>query len=63
MIRTGHADTFAIDHLPPPEQQPEFLFDRPELQFPERLNCATELLDRWVLTDRHAGLRDRKSVV
>ena len=62
MIRTGHVDTFAFDHLPPPEQQPEFLFDRPELQFPERLNCATELLDRWVLTDRQAGLRDRLCV-
>ena len=62
MIRTGHVDTFASDHLPPPEQQPEFLFDRPELQFAERLNCATELLDRWVLTDRQAGLRDRLCV-
>ena len=59
MIRTAHVDTFASDHLPPPEQQPEFLFDRPELQFPERLNCATELLDRWVLTDRRAGLGNR----
>ncbi len=43
-----HADTFARDHLPPPEWLPEFVFDRPELQFPEQLNCATELLDRWV---------------
>ncbi|ODV01069.1 MAG: 2-aminobenzoate-CoA ligase [Rubrivivax sp. SCN 70-15] len=41
-------DSFARDHLPPPEAQPEFLFERPELQFPARLNCATELLDRWV---------------
>ncbi|HET7792308.1 MAG TPA: benzoate-CoA ligase family protein [Rhizobacter sp.] len=41
-------DTFARDHLPPPEWLPEFVFDRPELQFPEQLNCATELLDRWV---------------
>lgn len=45
---SSHVDTFARDRLPPPEQQPEFLFDRPELQFPPRLNCATELLDRWV---------------
>ena len=41
-------DTFARDHLPPPEQLPEFLFELPELQFPERLNCAQALLDRWV---------------
>ncbi|MDE1949571.1 MAG: AMP-binding protein, partial [Burkholderiales bacterium] len=41
-------DPFARDRLPPPEQQPEYLFDLPGLQFPPRLNCATELLDRWV---------------
>jgi 2-aminobenzoate-CoA ligase len=43
-----HVDTFARDHLPPPELLPEFVFDRPELQFPAELNCAAELLDRWV---------------
>jgi len=45
---TAHVDTFARDHLPPPEQWPELLFDRPELQLPERLNCAAHLLDLWV---------------
>lgn len=49
---SAHIDTFARDHLPPPEQQPEFLFDLPELQFPGRLNCATELLDRHVAEGR-----------
>ena len=44
----AHRDTFARDRLPPPEALPEFLFELPELQFPDRLNCATELLDRWV---------------
>ncbi len=48
MAGSAHLDTFARDHLPPPEQQPEYLFELPELQFPERLNCATELLDRHV---------------
>lgn len=43
---TAHVDTFARDNLPPKEQWPEFLFDLPELQYPDRLNCATELLDR-----------------
>ena len=52
MVRSAHVDTFATDHLPPPEQQPEFLFDLPELRFPERLNCATELLDRHVREGR-----------
>ncbi len=45
---TAHLDTFARDHLPPPEAQPEFLFGLPELQFPAQLNCASELLDARV---------------
>jgi 2-aminobenzoate-CoA ligase len=49
---TAHLDTFARDHLPPPEQQPRFLFDLPELQFPEQLNCAVELLDRHIAEGR-----------
>ena len=49
---TAHVDTFARDHLPAPAQQPEFLFELPGLQFPERLNCATELLDRHVAEGR-----------
>lgn len=49
---TAHIDTFARDHLPPVEQQPDFLFTLPELQFPEQLNCATELLDLHVREGR-----------
>ena len=45
---TAHVDTFARDRLPPPQDLPELLFELPELQFGERLNCATELLDRRV---------------
>ncbi|CAM5787770.1 AMP-binding protein [Castellaniella caeni] len=45
-------DTFARDRLPPADQQPQFLFDLPELQFPAQLNCATELLDRHVREGR-----------
>lgn len=37
-------DTFVEDRLPPPELQPEFRFELPELQYAERLNCAEELL-------------------
>jgi 2-aminobenzoate-CoA ligase len=37
-------DPFVIDRLPPPELLPEFRFDLPELQYPERLNAAAELL-------------------
>ena len=48
MTPSAHLDTFARDRLPPPAEQPEFLFELPELQFPERLNCAAELLDRRI---------------
>ena len=42
---SAHVDTFCRDRLPPLEQWPEFRFDLPELGYPERLNCAAELLD------------------
>jgi len=45
MSYSGHIDTFARDNLPPPDQRPEFIFDLPEFKFPERINCAVELLD------------------
>ncbi len=48
MTRSAHVDTFVRDHLPPTDQWPEFIFDRPELQFPERMNAVVELLDRAV---------------
>ncbi|HKO68394.1 MAG TPA: AMP-binding protein, partial [Burkholderiaceae bacterium] len=44
----GIVDTFARDHLPPQSQWPEFLFDRPEYQYPHQLNCVAALLDRHV---------------
>ncbi|MBX3175129.1 MAG: benzoate-CoA ligase family protein [Gemmatimonadaceae bacterium] len=34
--------------LPRAADMPEFRFDLPELQYPPRLNCVAELLDRWV---------------
>jgi 2-aminobenzoate-CoA ligase len=42
---SAHLDTFCRDRLPPQEQWPEFRFSLPELNYPERLNCAAELLD------------------
>jgi 2-aminobenzoate-CoA ligase len=45
---SAHTDTFARDNLPPREQWPEFLFELPELKYPGRMNCATELLDKPV---------------
>jgi len=37
-------DSFVRDRLPSPELLPEFRFDLPELQYPERLNSAAALL-------------------
>ncbi|APW39211.1 2-aminobenzoate-CoA ligase [Rhodoferax koreense] len=51
-MTSAHIDTFARDRLPPLEDQPEFLFELPSLQFPAQLNCATELLDRHVAEGR-----------
>src|ERR1700733_9863983 len=45
---SAHVDSFARDHLPPPDLWPEFIFTRPELQYPDRLNCVVNFLDRWV---------------
>src|ERR1017187_1499262 len=45
---SAHVDTFARDNLPPFEQWPDLLLDRPEFQYPERLNAGVELTDRMV---------------
>jgi 2-aminobenzoate-CoA ligase len=48
MVRfTGHVDTFAEERLPPPEQMPEF-FNGLDIDYPQRINAATALLDRHV---------------
>ena len=52
MIRSAHVDGFARDNLPPETQWPDFVFSLPELQYPERFNCVTELVDRWVAAGR-----------
>ena len=48
MSYTAHVDTFARDNLPPREHWPELLFLLPELRYPERMNCASMLLDRAI---------------
>jgi len=42
---SSHVDTFCRDNLPPAELWPEFRFDLPDVQYPDRLNCGVELLD------------------
>src|SRR5436305_11473318 len=59
MIRSGHVDTFARDNLPAREQWPEFRFTLPELQYPERLNCVAEFVDKWAA----CGEGDRTAII
>jgi 2-aminobenzoate-CoA ligase len=43
--RSAHVDTFCRDNLPPRSSWPELHFDLAELHYPERVNCAAELVD------------------
>ena len=49
---SAHLDQFARRHLPPADQWPDLVFDLPELQYPPRLNCVAEILDRAVAAGR-----------
>lgn len=59
MIPSLYKDTFARDNLPPQSEWPEFLFTLPELQYPDRLNCVTEFVDKWVAS----GQGDRIAII
>jgi 2-aminobenzoate-CoA ligase len=45
---SAHVDTFTRDRLPPSGQWPALHCDRPEFQYPDRLNVGVELTDRMV---------------
>ncbi len=58
-------DTFAKDRLPPKDLWPRLHFDLPELCYPDRLNCATVLLDDAIAEgcgDRPAILTDAETI-
>ena len=59
MPRTGHVDTYVRDRLPPPEHWPVFLLEEAGLNYPERLNGASALLDPW----RERGWDDRSCLI
>jgi 2-aminobenzoate-CoA ligase len=59
MNGTAYLDTFANDNLPPREQWPELLFELDELAYPERINCAVELLDAMVARGHGASIAIR----
>ncbi|WDI30672.1 AMP-binding protein [Hyphococcus flavus] len=50
---TAHQDTFVRENLPESSLLPDFLFEIPELQFPEKLN-ASVLLDQAVASGNGA---------
>ena len=56
---SGHVDDFARRNLPPSEQWPEMLLDRPEFQYPDYINAAVELTDRIV----EQGMGDRIALI
>lgn len=43
-MTSAHLDRFVLDLLPPAANQPQFLFERPELHYPEQMNAAAELM-------------------
>ena len=56
---SGHVDDFARRNLPPFDQWPELILDRPEFRYPEYLNAAVELTDRIV----EQGMGDRVALI
>ena len=56
---SAHVDTFARDNLPPFDQWPDLILERPEFQYPEQLNIAVELTDRLV----ERGYGDRVALI
>lgn len=43
-----YEDNFAHDHLPPKDLQPDYLFNHPDFDLPDDLNCAEKLLDQHI---------------
>ena len=55
MTTSAQTDRFVHDRLPPADQLPTLQFDRPELQFPEKLNLVEVLFNQA----QKAGYADR----
>ena len=58
MLDSAHADTFTRDNLPSRDEWPDFRFDLTDINYPDRLNCAAELLDNNV----NSGRRDQVAI-
>jgi len=49
---TAYEDHFAADNLPPESSLPECIYSLPELDYPDYLNAAVELLDKNIAAGR-----------
>lgn len=49
---SAYVDHFAADNMPAPDALPEFIHDLPELEYPDRLNAAVQLLDHNIAAGR-----------
>jgi 2-aminobenzoate-CoA ligase len=56
---SGHVDDFTRRNLPPFEQWPDLLLDRPEFRYPDYINAGVELTDRIV----EMGYGDRVALI
>ncbi len=59
---SAHVDRFAENHLPAKAAWPDFIVDTPNVRYPTRLNCITQLLDKWVEGADHADYIDRIAI-
>ncbi len=57
-----HLDRFCAENLPNSELQPVYLFNLPEVQYPEALNCAEELLGAYDHLGRAIDKADRVAI-
>ena len=46
LLASSHVDNFTRNNLPPEDQLPVFIFDQPEVQYPELINAGVELVDK-----------------
>lgn len=65
LLPSQYEDGFSRSALPPLAQWPEMTFDLPDLRFPDRFNCADELLgggERIAGSDALAVVSDRQQL-
>ncbi len=59
MPQQAITDSFSRDNLPPPDQWPEIDLSHPAYDYPERLNCVTRFIDKWI----EQGAGDRTAFI